>query len=64
MEINEVSGEIVDAAIKIHSRLGPGLLENAYHTCLMHELHSRGLKTSSEVSLPIEYDGIKLDAGY
>jgi len=64
MEINEISGEIVDAALKVHSKLGPGLLENAYHKCLMHELYSRGLKFTSQTSLPIEYDGFKLDAGY
>jgi GxxExxY protein len=64
MKINEISGKIVDAAMKVHSQLGPGLLESAYQTCLVHELHERSLNLSSQVSLPIEYDGIKLDAGY
>ncbi len=44
MEINEVSGQVVDAAMKVHSALGPGLLESAYEACLVFELHRRGLK--------------------
>ena len=64
MERNEISGAIVDAAIKVHSALGPGLLESAYAACLRHELIKRGLKVVSEVPVPVVYDGIKLDAGY
>lgn len=64
MDINKISGEIVDAAIKVHSSLGPGLLESAYEACLKHELTKRGIKTESQVTLPITYDGIKIDAGY
>lgn len=64
MNRNEISGAVVDAAMKIHSALGPGLLESAYCICLKHELIKRGLKVSSEVPLPLVYDGIKLDAGY
>lgn len=64
MNRNEISGAVVDAAMKIHSALGPGLLESAYCICLKHELIKRGLKVSSEVPLPVVYDGIKLDAGY
>ena len=45
MEINQLSGVIVDAAMKVHSGLGPGLLERPYHACLKHELDDRGLKT-------------------
>lgn len=44
--------------------LGPGLLESAYEHCLAHELHIRGLAVARQVSLPITYDGLKLDAGY
>ena len=61
---NEISGAIVDAAMKVHSALGPGLLESAYAACLRHELIKRGLKMISEVPVPVVYDGIKLDAGY
>lgn len=64
MERNEISGAIVDAAMKVHSALGPGLLESAYAACLRHELIKRGFRVASEVPVPVVYDGIKLDAGY
>jgi len=64
VEVNEVSGQVVDAAIRVHSVLGPGLLENAYETCLKHELEKRGLQAEQQVGLPIIYDGIKMDVGY
>ena len=58
-------GEIsLGAAIKVHSALGPGLLESAYEACLAHELEKRGLSVMKQVSLPLHYDGIKLDVGY
>ena len=50
--------------MKIHSALGPGLLESAYAVCLKHELVKRGLRVASEVPLPVVYDGVKLEAGY
>ncbi|WP_342673663.1 GxxExxY protein [Trichlorobacter lovleyi] len=55
---------IVDAAMKVHSALGPGLLENAYEICLKHELLKRGVEVKRQVELPVCYDGIQLDAGY
>lgn len=64
MDINKVSGQVVDAAMKVHSELGPGLLESAYEACLKYELGKRGLKSSSQVSLPVSYDKVKLDVGY
>ena len=64
MDRNEISGAVVDAAIKVHSALGPGLLESAYAACLRHELIKRGLKVASEVPVPVVYDGIRLEAGY
>ena len=64
MTIDEVSGMIVDAAMKVHTTLGPGLLESAYEVCLTHELRSRGLKVLSQLVLPISYEGLELDAGY
>ena len=64
MDRNEISGAIVDAAMKVHSALGPGLLESAYAVCLRHELIKRGLRVTSEVPVPVVYDGIKLEAGY
>ena len=50
--------------MKVHTALGPGLLESAYAARLRHELIERGLSLISEVPLPVVYDGIKLDAGY
>lgn len=63
-EINATSREIVDAAMKVHSALGPGLLESAYEACLKHELSKRGLTVASQVMLPVQYDGVAIDAGY
>lgn len=64
MELNEVSGEIVGAAIKVHSALGPGLLESAYRACLCHELSKRNLRYEVERVLPVKYDGVTIDIGY
>ena len=64
LQLNQISGIIVDAGLKVHSKLGPGLLESAYEACLKHELGKAGLTVESQVDLPIVYDGIKLDAGY
>ena len=64
MEINDVTGAVVDAAFKVHSVLGPGLLESAYHACLAYELRKRGLKVLTQVELPVMYDGIRIDVGY
>jgi GxxExxY protein len=64
VERNEISGAVVDAAMKVHSALGPGLLESAYAICLKHELMKRGLKVAAEVPLPVVYVGVRLEAGY
>jgi len=58
-----VAKQIVDAAYRVHSTLGPGLLESIYETCLIYELKKRGLKVASQVVLPIVYDEIRLDGG-
>lgn len=55
---------IVDAGLKVHRSLGPGLLESAYEHCLAHELKARGLSIGRQVRLPITYEGLTLDAGY
>lgn len=62
--INELTHQIIGAAMKVHSALGPGLLESAYNACLVHELVKSGLGVRSEVSLPVVYDGVRLDVGY
>jgi len=64
VNINDVSGQIVDSAIRVHSVLGPGLLEAAYQICLTHELRKRGLEVRREVITPIRYDGVTLKVGY
>ena len=64
MVINEVTGAVVDGAIKVHSLLGPGLLESAYQACLAYELRKRGLEVATQVELPVVYDAIRIDLGY
>ena len=64
MREKHVSGEIVRAALRVHSALGPGLLESAYRTCLCHDLVQRGLQVRTELPLPVVYDGTRIDAGY
>ena len=60
----DLTGHIVTAAVNVHRELGPGLLENAYRTCLVHELLSAGHHVETEVPVPIEYRAIRLDVGY
>ena len=55
---------ILGCAIKVHRALGPGLLESAYRTCLVHELERSGLAVRTEVPIEIRYDGIGLQCGY
>lgn len=64
MNENEIAKIVVDAAFKIHSKVGPGLLESAYQTFLVYELKKRGLSVESEVGMPVQYDGVKVDIGY
>ena len=54
---------VVDAAYKVHSSLGPGLLESVYETCLAHELKKRGFAIETQVAIPVVYDGIRLEVG-
>jgi GxxExxY protein len=61
---NAISGQIVDAAMKVHSVLGPGLLERAYASCLAFELRRRGLSVKEEVPLPVIYEGYMIDLAY
>jgi len=56
-----LSGEIIGAAIEVHKRLGPGLLESTYRACLVEELRLRGIAHRQEVALPISYRGLVLD---
>lgn len=56
--------KIIGAAIEVHRTLGPGLLESAYETCLLFELHEAGLKIERQRPVPLAYKNVKLDCGY
>jgi GxxExxY protein len=64
MDTNEITGEIVDAAIKVHTELGPGLFESVYEEALAYELKKRGLSVNRQVDIPIRYDNIPMGAGF
>jgi GxxExxY protein len=64
MTPHEISHAVISAAMKVHSALGPGLLESAYEACLAHELRKAGFKVETQVGLPVIYDGIRLELGY
>lgn len=64
MTENKVAEIIVDACFKMHTTLGPGLLESVYEAVLAHELQKRGLSVVRQLSLPVVYDGIVLDEGF
>ena len=62
-DLKELTGEIVDAAFKLHVGLGPGLLESVYQTILARDLARRGLRVDTERLISFEYDGMKFDSG-
>jgi len=62
--INDITYRIIGAAYKVHSTLGPGLLENAYKECLCYLLKKEGLFVEKEKGLPLVFEGVKLDTGY
>lgn len=64
MALEHLTGKIIDAAMKVHSALGPGLLESAYEACLLFELHRRDIRAASQVELPVVYENVRIDAGY
>jgi GxxExxY protein len=59
-----IAKDVVDAAFKIHTTLGPGLLESAYEACLAHELTKRGYQVERQTPQPIVYDGLQIEVGY
>jgi len=63
-KIEDIAKDIVDAAYKVHKEFGPGLLETAYQQCHAYELRKRGRQVSTELKLPITYDGQQFDDGY
>jgi GxxExxY protein len=64
MEPNDISHEVIGHAMKIHSALGPGLLESAYEVCLVHDLTKAGFQVERQLGVPLVYDGLKMDIGY
>ena len=64
MELNELSRAIIGAAIEVHRRLGPGLLESAYRVCLAYELRKRGFQVEQERPVPVVYDEVHLECGF
>jgi GxxExxY protein len=60
----QVSHAVITAAMRVHSELGPGLLESTYTACLQYELKKAGFGSDAQVGLPVVYDGVKLDLGY
>jgi GxxExxY protein len=60
----DLTGQIVDCAVKVHRQLGPGLLESAYEECLYQELIECGISTIKQVPMPLIYNGKKLELGY
>jgi GxxExxY protein len=62
--LNQLTHDIIGAAIEVHRKLGPGLLESAYRKCLCRELFLRGIAFEYEYPLPLEYKGIRLECGY
>ena len=64
VEYSELTDRIIGAAMKVHSTIGPGVLESVYRTCMAHELKKLGLRVSCEIVLPVLYDGLSLDSGF
>jgi GxxExxY protein len=64
MTINEITGAIITASMKVHTALGPGLLESAYEACVAYELQKMGLRVERQKPIPVVYEGVKLDCGF
>lgn len=64
MTDNEIARHIVDAAYRVHTRLGPGLLESVYERVLKYELEKRGLRVRNQVPIPVIYDDIHMEEGF
>ena len=64
MDVEPITREIVDTAIRVHTRLGPGMLESAYEACIEYELGKRSLAVKKQVPMPLRYDDLALDIGF
>ncbi len=63
-EVEQVGKSVLDAAFRVHSNLGPGLLENVYEACLAHEIRKHGLPAETQVLLPVVYEDVRIESGY
>jgi GxxExxY protein len=64
LSAQQVSHAVITAAMKVHTELGPGLLESTYTACLQYELVRAGIRSAAQVALPVVYCGVKLELGY
>ncbi len=64
MNENQIAKDVVDAAVKVHAKLGPGLLESVYEAVLAREIERRGWHVERQVPIPIKYDGLRFDEGF
>lgn len=64
MTVNDITGAIITAAMRVHTALGPGLLESAYEACLAYELEKMGLCVERQKPIPVVYEHVKLDCGF
>lgn len=64
MTENEIAQQIVDAAFRVHTTLGPGLLESVYQVALAYELEKRGLRITREQAIPVVYESVRIQAGF
>ncbi len=62
--LNDLAGQVIGAAMEVHTVFGPGLLESTYEACLAHELECNDISATSQVYLPVKYKGVSIDAGY
>ena len=63
MSENEIGEAVIAAAMRVHTALGPGLLESVYEACLAHELTKHGMSVKRQVVVPVHYDGLELESG-
>jgi len=63
-ELDELAHQVVDAAFRVHSTLGPGLMENIYEHCMMHELTKRRIRFQQQMEVPVVYDGLRVGIGF
>ena len=63
-DVERLATLAVDAAFAVHTELGPGLLESAYHSCFAHELNLRGVTHQRELAVPLNYKGIRIEVGF